>query len=322
MKAIVCRRYGPPEVLQLEEIEKPTPAENQVLIKVHAASINAADYRPRTGKPFLLRVMMGALTKPKDPLVGTDVAGVVEAVGAAVTRFRPGDEVFGGAHGSMAEFALAREGNLVKKPANQSFEAAAAVPTAAITALQGLRDSGKIQAGQRVVIQGASGGVGVFAVQIAKAFGAEVTGVCSTRNVEMVRSLGADYVMDYKKEDFTKNAQQYDLIFAVNGYHPLSAYKRALKPQGRYVCAGGTFPQIFQSMLLGGLVSEKGGRTLLNMGIAKFKQEDMVTLGEILAAGKLAPVIDRKYPLNETAAAFKYVEETHPQGKVVITIER
>lgn len=320
MKAIVCHRYGPPEVLQLEELEKPTPKENQVLIKVHAASINAADYRPRTGKPFWLRLMMGSLTKPKDPLVGSDVAGVVEAVGDAVTRFRLGDEVFGCAHGSMAEYTLAKEVNLGKKPANQSFEAAAAVPIAALTALQGLRDSGKIQAGQRVLIQGASGGVGNFAIQIARTYGAEVTAVVSTRNVEMARSLGAENVLDYKKEDFTKKTQQHDLIFAVNGYHPLSAYKQALKPNGIYVCAGGTFPQIFQSMLLGGLVSEKGGRTLMNMGVAKVKQDDLIKLGEMLETGKIIPVIDRQYPLSETVAAFKYVEETHPQGKVVITV--
>jgi NADPH:quinone reductase-like Zn-dependent oxidoreductase len=238
-----------------------------------------------------------------------------------VTDFQPGDEVFGCRNGAFAEYVCVREVGLALKPANVSFEQAAAVPVAALTALQGLRDAGHIKPGQKVLIQGASGGVGMFAVQLAKSFGAEVTGVCSTRNLDMVRSLGADYVIDYKKEDFTLNNQQYDLIFAVNGYHSLSAYKRVLTPQGVYVCAGGTLPQIFQAMLLGALMSRKGGKKMRSMGIAKVVQEDLVALGELLKDGKIVPFIDRSYPLSEIVEAMRYVEDTHAQGKVVITME-
>ena len=320
MKAVRCATYGPPEVLEIAEIEKPVPKENQVLVKVVAASINAGDYRVRAGKPFLLRLVMGGLRKPADPRVGSDVAGVVEAVGENVTRFRPGDEVFGCAKGAFAEYVLAREAYLVLKPASRSFAEAAAVPVAALTALQGLRYAGEIQPGQKVLIQGASGGVGIFAVQLAKLSGAEVTAVCNPRNLDMVRSLGADIVIDYTQEDFTRNRQQYDLIFAVNGYHSLSAYKRALSPQGVYVCAGGTLPQIFQAMLLGSLLSAKGGKKLGSMGIAEVRHEDLVYLGGLLEAGKIVPVIDRSYPLDEIVDAFRYVEEKHAQGKVVITV--
>jgi NADPH:quinone reductase-like Zn-dependent oxidoreductase len=320
MKAVVSTKYGPPEVLQLQDVEKPTPRDNQVLIKVHASSINAKEYRMRGGKPFLLRLMIGGLRKPKDPRVGSDVAGVVEAIGENVTQFHPGDEVFGCATGSFAEYVLAREIYIAKKPANVSFEAAAATPVAALTALQGIRFAGGIKPGQKVLIQGASGGVGMFAVQLAKFFGAEVTAVCSTRNLDMVRSLGAEHVIDYTKEDVTRSQQCYDLIFAINGYHSLLAYKRILCPQGIYVCAGGTLPQIFQAMLLGSLVSEKGGRKLTSMGIAQVKQEDLVYLGELLEAGKINPFIDQCYPLTEIVAASRYVEDQHPQGKVVITI--
>lgn len=209
---------------------------------------------------------------------------------------------------------------LVPKPANRSFEEAAAVPVAALTALQGLRDAGGIQPGQKVLIQGASGGVGMFAVQIAKSFGAEVTAVCSTRNLEMARSIAADHVIDYTKEDFTRNRERYDLIFAANGYHSLSAYKRVLNPEGMYVCAGGTMPQFFQAMLLGSLMSRNGGKKLGMMGIAKVNQDDLVTLGELLKAGKIVPVIDGSYPLSDIAEAFRYVEEKHAQGKVIITM--
>ena len=320
MKAIVYTRYGPPDVLQIAEVEKPIPNENQLLIKVHAASVNAGDYRVRGGKPFLLRLVIGGLLKPKDSRLGSDVAGRVEAVGENVKQFRPGDEVFGCAHGAFAEYVLAKEANLALKPANRSFEEAAAVPVAALTALQGYRYAGGIQPGQKVLVQGASGGVGIFAVQLAKLFEAEVTAVCSPRNLEMARSMGADHVIDYTREDFTKSGQQYDLIYAVNGYHSLLAYKRALSPQGIYVCAGGTLPQIFQAMLLGSLMSEKGGKKISSMGIAKVNQEDLVYLGELLDSGKIAPVIDRSYPLREIAEAFRYVEERHAQGKVVITV--
>jgi len=260
MKANVRTKYGPPELLQLKEVEKPTPKENQILVRVHAASINAAGYRTMRANPFPLRLMVGGLLRPKDPRFGSDLAGQVEAVGENTKQFRPGDEVFGCAKGALAEYALAREAYLAVKPSNRSFEEAAVVPVAGLTALQGLRDAGGIRPGQKVLIQGASGGVGTFAVQLAKAFGAEVTAVCSTRNQDMARSIGADHVIDYTKEDFTRNRQGYDLVFAVNGYHLLSAYKRALNPQGISVCAGVTLPQTFQALLLAPLMSKKGGQ--------------------------------------------------------------
>ena len=319
MKAIVYHSYGSPDVLQIEEIEKPAPKENRVLVKVHASSINAGDWREMRANPFLIR-MGGGLLRPKDPRLGGDVAGRVEAVGENVTQFRPGDEVFGCAHGSFAEYCLARETYLVPKPANRSFEEAAAVPIAALTALQGLRDTGGIQPEQKVLIQGASGGVGMFAVQIAKLFGTEVTAVCSTRNLDMARAIGADHVIDYTKEDFTRSPQRYDLIFAVNGYHSLSAYKRALSPQGIYVCAGGALLQILQILLFGSLMSRNGGKKMLFMGIAKVVQTDLGYLKELFETGKIAPVIDARYPLGEIADAMRYVEDTHAQGKVVITV--
>ena len=322
MKAITYHKYGSPDVLQIEELEKPTPDENQVLVKVHATSINAGDYRVMRADPFFIRLVTGGFLKPKDTRLGGDVAGRVEAVGENVKQFRPGDDVFGCRHGAFAEYVCAREGLLALKPANISFEQAAAVPIGALTALQGLRDTGGIRAGQKVLIQGASGGVGMFAVQLAKSFGAEVTAVCSTRNLDMARSIGADHVIDYTREDFTRNGQQYDLILAANGYHPLSAYKRALSPRGVYVCAGGTMPQFLQAMFLGSWMSQKGGKKMASMGIAKVNQEDLVFLGELLKAGKILPVIDRIYPLSEIAEAMRYVEDVHAQGKVVITVEQ
>ena len=249
------------------------------------------------------------------------MAGRVEAVGENVKQFRPGDEVFGCANGAFAEYVLAREAYLALKPANKSFEEAAAVPVAALTALQGIRYAGGIQPGQKVLIQGASGGVGTFALQLAKSFGAEVTAVCSPRNLDMARSNGADHVIDYTKEDFTRNRQRYDLILAVNGYHSLLAYSRALLLQGTYVCAGGTLPQFFQAMLLGSLMSREGGRKMTSMGIAKVNQEDLVFLGQLLETGKIPPVIDRRYSLSDIVEAFRYVENTHAQGKVVIVVE-
>lgn len=321
MKAIIHTKYGPPDLLQLEEIEQPTPKENQILVKVHAASINAADYRVMRADPFLVRLMGQGLLRPKDPRFGSDVAGRVETVGENVKRFRPGDEIFGGANGAFAEYALAREANLALKPANISFEQAAATPGAAISALQAIRYAGGIRPGQKVLIQGASGGVGTFAVQLAKSFGADVTAVCSTRNLDMARSNGADHVIDYTKQDFTRDRQRYDLILAVNGYHSLSAYQRALNRQGIYVCVGGTMSQFFQAMLLGPLMSRKGGKKLGSMGIATFNQKDFVSLGELLEAGKIVPLIDRKYPLRDVPDAIRYLEEEHAQGKVVITVE-
>jgi len=321
MKAVLQSKYGPPEVLKIEEVEKPTPLDKQVLIQVHAASINAGDWRGMRANPFFIRLMGGGVLKPKNPRLGSDVAGRVEAVGENVKQFQPGDEVFGCAKGAFAEYVLAREAYLALKPDNRSFEQAAAVPVAALTALQGIRYAGGIQPGQKVLIQGASGGVGTYSVQLAKLFGAEVTAVCSTRNLDMVRSIGADQVIDYTQEDFTRNGQQYDLIFAANGYHPISAYQRALSRQGVYVCAGGSMPQFFQAMLLGSWMSKNGGKKLGSMGIAKVNQEDLVHLGELLEAGKIVPVIDRSYPLSEITEAFRYVEGIHLQGKVVIIVE-
>jgi NADPH:quinone reductase-like Zn-dependent oxidoreductase len=324
LKAIVYTRYGPPEVLQLKEVEKPTPKEDEVLVKVHAVSVNAYDWHLLSADIFLVRLMGGGLLKPKNTILGADIAGQVEAVGRNVKQFQPGDEVFGDiagcGNGGFAEYASAPENALVLKPTNLSFEEAAAVPMAAVTALQGVRDQGKIQPGQKVLINGASGGVGTFAVQIAKSFGAEVTAVCSTRNLNMARSIGADHVIDYTQEDFTQNGQQYDLILAVNGYHPISAYKRALAPKGIYVMAGGKPAQIFQAMLLGPWMSKTGGKKMGNVS-AKPSQKDLVFMKGLIEAGKVVPVIDKRYPLSEAAEALRYLGKGHARGKVVITVE-
>jgi NADPH:quinone reductase-like Zn-dependent oxidoreductase len=323
MKAIVYTKYGPPDVLHLEEVEKPALNEDQVLVKVHAASINAGDWHFLTANPFPMRLMGIGLFKPKNTILGADIAGCVEAVGRNVKQFQPGDAVFGDVFGlgsgSFAEYVSVPESALALKPSNVSFEEAAAVPVAAVTALQGLRDQGHIQPGQKVLINGASGGVGTFAVQIAKAFGAEVTAVCSTRNLEMARSIGADHVIDYTKEDFTQNGQQYDLILAANGYHPLSAYKRALTPQGIYVFTGGLPAQTFQSLLLGPLMSKSDGRKMTSV-MKKANQKDLLFIRDLLEVGKIRPVIDEYYPLSKTAEAFRYFEKVHARGKVVITI--
>jgi NADPH:quinone reductase-like Zn-dependent oxidoreductase len=321
MKAIVYTKYGSPDVLQLKEVEKPTPKDDEVLIKIHAASVNAYDWHFLTADIFLIRLMGGGLLKPKDTRLGADMAGKIETVGKNVKQFQPGDEVFGMVKGSFAEYACAPESSLALKPVNISFDEAAAIPMAAITALQGLRDEGQIQAGQKVLINGASGGVGTFAVQIAKSFGADVTAVCSTRNLEQARSIGADHVIDYTKEDFTKNDQRYDLILAANGYHPLSAYKRTLTPKGIYIMAGGSMAQIFQSMLMGSMMSETGGRKMGGVSAIR-SQKDLIILKELLEAGKIVSVIDRRYTLNEAAEALRYLGEGHARGKVVITIER
>ena len=324
MKAIIYNRYGPPDVLKLEEIQKPTPDDDEALIKVHAASLNAYDWHFLTADIFLIRLMGGGLLKPKNTRLGADMAGRVEAVGRNVKQFQPGDEVFGdiGAwgNGAFAEYVSVPERALELKPTNLSFEQAAAVPMAAVTALQGLRDNGQIQPGQKVLINGASGGVGTFAVQVAKYFGAEVTAVCSTDKMDMARALGADHVIDYTQEDFTKNGQRYDLIFAANGYHSLSAYKRALTPKGIYVMAGGSMAQIFQAVLMGSRMSETGGRKM-GAAMAKLNQKDLAFLKELLEAGKIVPVIDRRYALSETAEALRYLGEGHAKGKVVITME-
>jgi NADPH:quinone reductase-like Zn-dependent oxidoreductase len=324
MKAIICTRYGPPEVLQLNDVAKPAPKDDEVLISVHAASVNSRDWRRMRANPFFIRLATGGFLKPKNVILGADMAGRVEAVGSDASQFQPGDEVFGvlSRYGgrTFAEYVCAGENEIALKPAKLSFEQAAAVPLAAITALQGLRDKGNIQPGQKVLVQGASGGVGTFAVQIAKAFGAEVTGVCSTRNLEMVRSIGADHVIDYKVEDFTQNGQQYDLILAVNGYHPLSDYLRALKPEGTYVVAGGSMFQLFQAARNGKRISKTGGQKIVVVSL-EHNKKDLVFIKELLESGKIMPVIDGCYPLGETAKALRYFEKVHPKGKVVITMQ-
>jgi NADPH:quinone reductase-like Zn-dependent oxidoreductase len=324
MRAIVYRTYGSPDVLELKEVEKPTPRDDEVLVKVYAASVNALDWHLLSADIFLVRLNSGLL-KPKHQILGADVAGRVEAVGRDVKQFQPGDEVFGDIFdsglGGFAEYACTRENALVLKPAKMTFEEVAAVPVAALTALQGLRDKGQIQPGQKVLINGASGGVGTFAVQIAKAFGAEVTAVCSTRNVDIVRSLGADQVIDYTKEDFTKKGQQYDLILAVNGYHPILAYKRALSPKGRYVMSGGSLAQLFQAIALGPVISMTGSQKMGNF-LAKANQKDLAFIKELLEAGKIVPVIDKHYSLSEVAEAFRYFGEGHAKGKVIITVDQ
>ncbi|HET9914845.1 MAG TPA: NAD(P)-dependent alcohol dehydrogenase [Anaerolineales bacterium] len=323
MKAIVYTQYGSPDVLQLKEVVKPEPKDDQVLIKVRAASANALDYRRFEKLSAMGRLMEEKMLKSVGKTFGADIAGVVEAVGVNVKQFRLGDAVFGiaaGSKGGFAEYASANEDHLTLKPANLSFEAAAAVPVAALAALQGLRDKGQLQPGQKVLIVGASGGVGTFAVQISKAFGAEVTAVCSARNLDMARSIGADNVIDYAKEDFTKSNQGYDLILAVNGNYPLSAYRRALSPQGSYVCAGGAMSQILQAMLLGSLISRKSGKKMGFMGIAKYSQKDLVYLKELLESGKVAPVIEKSLPLCEVPVGMCYLAEGHAKGKIVFQI--
>jgi NADPH:quinone reductase-like Zn-dependent oxidoreductase len=322
MKAIIATKYGSPDVLELREVEKPTPKPNEVLVKTEAASVNAGDWHPLRADPFLIRLMYG-LTAPKHPILGSDVAGTVEAIGNDVTQFQVGDEVFGDLSGSgfgaFADYATVPESRLALKPAGLTFEEAAAVPVAAVTALQALRDHGQIRPGMKVLINGASGGVGTYAVQIAKALGAEVTGVCSTGKMEMVRSIGADHVIDYTQEDFTQNGQQYDLILAANGYQPLAAYERALSPQGIYVMSGGATAQMFQAMLLGPFKSKKGGKKMGNL-LVKPTQADLLFMKELLEAGKVVPVIDRRYPLSQVPDAIRYLEAGHAKGKVVISL--
>jgi NADPH:quinone reductase-like Zn-dependent oxidoreductase len=326
MKAIVCTKYGSPDVLQLQEVAKPAPKDDEVLIKIHAASINSRDWRLMRANPFFMRLVPGGFLQPKNKILGADVAGRVEAVGRYVKQFKAGDEVFGflpsaTGRGTFAEYVCAGEDAIALKPVKLSFEQAAAVPLAAMIALQGLRDKGNIQPGQQVLINGASGGVGTFAVQIARSFGAEVTGVCSTRNVEMVRSIGADHVIDYQKEDFTKNGRLYDLILAVNGYHPISDYLRALKPEGTYVVTGGSMFQLFQAASTGKRISKTGGKTIYVASLVQ-SQTDLLFIKDLLESGKVVPVIDGCYPLGKAAEALWYFEKTHAKGKVVITMEQ
>lgn len=321
MKAILYPKYGSPDVLQMTEVAMPTPAEHQVLIKVHAASVNPVDWHSMRGQPILIRLSDG-LFQPKDSKLGTDLAGRVEAVGSQVTAFKPGDEVFGVGPGAFAEYALARETRLAHKPANLSFELSASVPVAACTALLGLRDQGQVQPGQKVLINGASGGVGTFAVQLAKAFGAEVTGVCSTRNLKMVRSIGADHVIDYTREDFTRNGQHYDLVYDTVGNRSVGDYLRTLSPRGKCVIVGfSSILRILEHKLLGDWRSRPNGKQVSLQGIAIVDPKDLLVLKGLLETGKITPVIDRTYPLDKTAEAVRYVEQGHAAGKVVLRIQ-
>jgi len=325
MKAILHCEYGGPEVLTLADVEKPTPTDNQILVRVRAASLNPLDLTIRG--PWLLRPMFG-MRKPKETRLGVDYAGTVEAVGKNVTQFKPGDEVFGGRNGAIAEYVCAlADRAVVPKPANMTFEQAAAVPVAAITALQGLRDKGKIQSGQKVLVNGASGGVGTFAVQIAKSFGTEVTGVCSTRNVDLVRSIGADHVIDYTKEDFTRSEQRYDLIYDLVGNHSFSERRGILNPNGICVMAGlggAGWHEGFASRLLGelnGYLRSRFTSQKFIAYIAQFNKADMSILADLMQSGKVRPVIDRTFKFSETADALRYLETGHARGKVVVAVQ-
>ena len=324
MKAIVRERYGPPDVLELRDVEIPTIDDDSILVRVRAAAINAYDWHMMRGRPSLVRIVAG-LRKPKSSAMGVDVAGQVEAVGKNVTQFRPGDEVFGSRSGSLAEYVRGTSQSfLVPKPARLTFEQAAAVPMAASTALQGLRNKGQIKPGQKVLINGASGGVGTFAVQIAKAFGAHVTAVCSTRNVEQARSLGADEVIDYTKEDFTRSGRRYDLILDIAASGSLSSRRRVLEPSGILVGVGSADTRYGVMSILGGLVEaavlSRFGKQKMPFFLAKNSKEDLMVLTELIETGKIRPVIDRTYPLRETAEAIRYLETGHARAKVVITV--
>src|SRR5258707_667543 len=307
MRAIVYHTYGSPAVLKLEEVQKPVQQDDEVLVKVHATSVNAGDWHLLRAKPFLMRLMGYGLLKPKNTILGSDIAGRVEAVGRNVKQFQSGDEVFGNTakygFGGFAEYVAVPENALVLKPTNIPFEEAAAVPQASLVALQGLRDKGHIQKGQKVLINGAGGGIGTFAVQIAKSSGAEVTAVCSTRNLDVARSIGADQVIDYTQEDFTKRGERYDVIIAANGYHSILDYRRALKPNGTYVVLGGSMGQIVQGMLLAPFLSRLGNKKMRGV-MTKPNQKDLVFLKELIEAGKVVSVIDRRYPLAEVAEAI------------------
>jgi NADPH:quinone reductase-like Zn-dependent oxidoreductase len=319
MRAVVYHSYGAPDVLTIEEVEKPTPKDDEVLVRVHASSVNPAEWYGMTGL-FLARLGNG-LARPKETRLGADFAGVVEAVGKNASDFQPGDEVFGGRSGAYADYLTVKNA-IAPKPANISFEEAAAVPTAGITALQGLRDYGMIQPGQKVLINGASGGVGTFAVQIARVFGAEVTAVCSPKNVECARSLGADHVFDYTKEDFTRSALRYDLIFDIAGSRSWFDYKRVLDPDARVVIVGGP-----KTPLIGPLshvikmrVASLGSSQKMAFFIAKFTREDLGELKDLIEAGKVKPLVERAYPLNQISEAMRHLGTGHAQGKIVVTM--
>lgn len=322
MKAIYYTQYGSPDVLAMQEVPTPTPADDEVLIRIHAASLNAYDWHIMRADPFLARLSRG-LFKPTNNIPGADVAGVVTAVGSEVTQFQPGDAVFAdlspAGDGALAEYVCIPERFAAPKPANLTFEEAASVPMAAVTALQALRDVAKVQPGQKLLIAGASGGVGTFAVQIAKTLGVETWAVCSTRKMEMVRALGADHVIDYTQEDFAATGVQYDAILGINGYRPLADYKRALTPDGIYVMVGGTNAQIFQALLLGSVQSLGSSRKMTTV-TCKPDQADLLVMKELIEAGKVKPVIDRCYPLEETTDAIRYMEEGHAKGKIVVSV--
>ena len=322
MKAAIYTSYGPPDVVRIADVEKPVPKGDEVLIKVRAASVNPLDWRLMKGEPRVIRIMPRLLKMPIGR-PGVDVAGEIEAVGSKVTQFKPGDEVFGACPAAIAEYACARESGIAMKPANVTFEQAASINVAGLTAVQGLRDKGKIQPGSKVLINGAAGGVGTFAVQIAKAFGAHVTGVCSTRNIEMVRSIGADEVIDYTRSDFTTSDQRYDLILDCVGNHSFSACRRVLNPIGRFVMVGaphdvsviGLLAPMIKTVLLSAFVSQKAV-----MFIAKSSQDDLTLLGELIATGKIKPVIGGRYSLSDAADAVRLVEEGHARGKIIIVL--
>lgn len=323
MKAAIYIAYGSPDVVQVADVEKPVPADDEVLIQIRAASVNPLDWHFMRGEPYPLRLMAG-LRKPKITRLGVDVAGRIEAVGKNVTHFKPGDEVFGSCRGAFAEYVCTSESLLVTKPVNVTFEQAASTPVASFTALQSFRDKGHIQPGQKVLINGASGGVGTFAVQIAKWFGAEVTGVCSTRNVEMVRSIGADHVVDYTQEDFTLSGRRYDVILDCMGNHSLLAYRRTLNPKGVYIGAGGSVGRWmigpFYRMITAPLMSRLVSQNFLGI-LAKNSKGDLTLMQDLLKTGTVTPVIDRYYKLSEVPEAIRYLEQGHARGKVIITVE-
>jgi NADPH:quinone reductase-like Zn-dependent oxidoreductase len=322
MKAVVFHRYGPPEQLELKDVEKPAVDDDGVLVRVRAASVNALDWRIMRGQPYVGRLMGMGLRKPVRSIPGVDSAGTVEAVGKNVTEFKPGDEVIGHRIDSCAEYVLGKERHFVKKPARLTFEEAAAIPVAGMTALEALRDAGQIKSGQKVLINGAAGGVGTFAVQVAKALGAEVTAVCSTRNVEMVRSLGADRVVDYTKEDFARSGQRYDLILMVNGDRSIGDCRRVLAHDGTLVVVGGSGSRLLGpiSLFLQVLVLRRFVSQKLVPFMAKGSKDSLVAVMELIEAGKVTPVVDRTYPLSETAAAIEYLESHHARAKIVITV--
>jgi NADPH:quinone reductase-like Zn-dependent oxidoreductase len=323
MKAAVYSRFGTPDVLELKEVGMPVPGPHEVLVKVEAASVNFGDWAFLRGEPFLVRLMGAGLRRPKYPILGSDIAGRVEAVGPAVKQFRAGDEVFGDVSesgwGGFAEYDCVPEDVIGRKPDNVPFEDAAASAQAAVVALQGLRDVGRLQPGQQVLITGASGGIGSFAVQIARALGGLVTGVCGTSSLELVRSLGARHVINYTKEDFAQGEQKYDLVIAAGGYRSIYDYRRALTPHGTYVMSGGSMAQVYEAMFLGPFLSKRGGQTLRNLS-AKPSQDDLRTVAELLSSGKIKPVIDRRYALSEVAEAFRHYGTGHAHGKVVVRV--